>query len=318
MPKIITIGELLIDFISLDADCGLAESSGFKKAAGGAPANLACGIARLGEDVGFIGKVGEDQFGHFLSSVVKNENVDISHLLFDKESMTTLSFVARKSDGARDCIFYRKNGADVMLNPEELNESYFNNCEIFAFGSNSLTANPSRDATIKGIEIAKGKNALIAYDPNLRLSLWADETKAREEIINCFKYADIVKISDEEMEFITGFNSFEQTAEYVHSFGCKLVLISCGKDGCYISNKDKLIYIEPKKVTAIDSTGAGDAFFASFIYHLTKLLQTTTLDEIIKDDTKLTMLGTISNVAGALATTKIGAINGLPRLEDLR
>ena len=169
MPKALCIGELLIDFVSTTPDVTLAEAPGFVKAPGGAPANVAVGLAKLGVDAGFIGKVGADPFGDFLTETLQQNNVDTTYLIAGETSRTTLAFVATRSDGMKDITFYRHPGADIQLSPNEIDADYIHSAELFHYGSVSLSHSPTREATLKAIQCAKSAGAFISYDPNLRV-----------------------------------------------------------------------------------------------------------------------------------------------------
>jgi fructokinase len=317
MPQLISIGELLIDFVSFERDVSLLDSSGFTKAPGGAPANVAAGFARLGGTAGFIGKVGEDPFGYYLKAVLDAIPVDTSALVFDKEARTTLSFVANHSSGIRDCVFYRNPGADMLLSPEEISEAYIEQAQIFHYGSISFNSPLSKQATLRALEYAKRHRLLISYDPNLRMSLWDNEALAREEINAGFQYADLVKISEEEMEFITGSHTLEACAAYILHKGPRLVLISRGKDGCYYSDGKTSGAISGIKVNAIETTGAGDAFMAAVLYQLSQKIKAG-LEASLQVDAELLAILQFANAAGALATTRVGAIPALPTTAEVK
>lgn len=172
MKKVICLGELLIDLISCRKDVSLADSRGFEKAPGGAPANVAVGLVKLGVKTGFIGKVGDETFGHYLKRTLRRNKVDTTHLILDKKTRTTLAFVSRFSNGQNEFTFFRHPGADMMLKPAEIKEDYFKGARIFHFGSISLIHEPGRSATLKALQLAKKHRLIISYDPNLRLSLW--------------------------------------------------------------------------------------------------------------------------------------------------
>src|SRR5450756_579560 len=305
---VICLGELLIDFVSLDRDVSLVDSSGFKKAPGGAPANVAAGVSRLGLKAGFIGKVGNDPFGSYLRNVLDNIQVDTKYLIADPDARTTLSFVAQKSDGVRDCMFYRNPGADMLLRPEELDDGYFEGAAFFHFGSISLGAEPVKSATLRAIEIAKEKGLLISYDPNLRMSLWPDEETARREINAGFLFADVVKISDEEFGFILGCETPESCAEAILAMGPKLVVVTLGPKGCFYSDGNHTGYLPTyDDVTVVETTGAGDAFVASTLAGIITRLKEGDPDALRADESFVRIL-TFANAAGSLATTKLGAI----------
>ncbi len=313
---VICLGELLIDFVSVDRDVSLIDSSGFKKAPGGAPANVAAGVARMGYKAGFIGKVGEDPFGYYLKKVLNDIRVDTSYLIFDKYARTTLSFVAQKSDGVRDCMFYRNPGADMLLEPEELAEEYFQNAKIFHFGSISLGSEKSKRATLKALEYAQKYNLLISYDPNLRLSLWDDFEAAKKEINLGFEYAHVVKISAEEYEFITGCKTVEECAGYILKKGPGLVIVTLGEDGCYYSDGKNSGYSKGFAVKVLETTGAGDAFVAGVLTNLLKRLPKG-ISKALEIDPELIEALVFANGAGALATTKMGAIPSLPATPEV-
>jgi fructokinase len=310
---VICLGELLIDFVSTSKDVSLKESIGFLKAPGGAPANVAAGIVKLGGTAGFIGKVGCDPFGFYLKSVLQELKVDTSYLAFDEETRTTLSFVAQNPDGDRDCIFYRHPGADMRLTPEEIVEKYFCNASIFHYGSISLGSESSKAATLRALEYARAPTLLISYDPNLRMDLWRDPEHAYKEINEGFGYADFVKISEEEYKFITRCQDVEECGRYILDLGAKLVVVTLGKDGCYYTNGQSSGYVAGYSAHVVDTTGAGDAFVAAMLHNFVKRMKAgaSNLDQGL-----LQMLQ-FANAAGSLATTRIGAIPSLPTIEEV-
>jgi len=314
MPDVICLGELLIDFISTNQDVSLIDSAGFSKAPGGAPANVAAGISKLGFNAGFIGKIGDDPFGYYLKKVLDELHIDTKYLMIDRQYRTTLSFVALKADGLRDCMFYRNPGADMMLCEEEISQDYIANSKIFHFGSISLSCEPVKTATLKAIACARANNVIVSYDPNLRMGLWANEEEAKHEINDGFKLADIVKISEEEYGFITGCSSNEECAAYIIEQGAKFVVISLGKDGCFYSNGIDEGYISGYPVKTIETTGAGDAFVAALLAGLLGVIGKDTLFDV---DAEMIEILHIANAAGALATTRIGAIPSLPTRDEV-
>lgn len=310
MPKALCIGELLIDFVSTTPDVTLADAPGFVKAPGGAPANVAVGLAKLGIDAGFIGKVGADPFGDFLTETLQQNNVDTTYLIAGKASRTTLAFVATRSDGMKDITFYRHPGADIQLSPNEVDTDYIRSAEMFHYGSVSLSHSPTRDATLKAIQAAKAAGAFISYDPNLRLMLWDIEEEAKHWIWEVMPYADVVKISEEEWEFITGDVEFKNGIERILSLGVKLLVITLGERGCYYTNGVVEGSIDGIDVNVVDTLGAGDAFVAAM---LSQLIQHTDLKTLKKE--QLNYIMQYANTAGALATQKIGVIPSLPTQE---
>jgi len=203
MSKIICLGEVLIDMFSTEVGVTLEKAPGFLPVSGGAPANVAIGLTRLGVDSALISKVGDDPFGRFLRDVLIGNRVDISQLKVDEGLRTTLAFISIRKDGERDFCFYRNPGADMMLTAEEISEEFIKSARIFHYGSISMISDPSYSATLKAIKYARKYGLLISYDPNLRLSLWNSEDQARQRIIEGLNNSDLVKLNDEELEFIT-------------------------------------------------------------------------------------------------------------------
>lgn len=309
MPDIICLGEILIDFVSLRKGLPLWLAPGFFKAAGGAPANVSAGLGKLGVKVGFIGKVGADPFGLFLKRTLEHCNVDTRYLLISPQYRTTLAFVSLTKDGERDFVFFRNPGADMMLEPGEVAEDYIKMAKIFHFGSISLINEPYRSATLKALDIAQKNKLLISYDPNLRLSLWESEEKAREGINLGIEYANIIKLSEEELEFLIGKHPQKGCEELLNK-GKKMIAITFGERGCYYCTEKGSGYVKGFKVNVVDTTGAGDGFVAGMLY---KVLE-------FGDDfsQKGEEIFRFANAVGAFTCTKRGAIRGLPTLRQVR
>ena len=301
------MGELLIDFVSTTPDVTLAAAPGFVKAPGGAPANVAVGLAKLNVETGFIGKVGADAFGDFLRETLQHHNVDTTSLLADPAARTTLAFVATRSDGMKDITFYRHPGADIRLSPDEIDAAYLTDAELFHYGSVSLSHSPSREATLHAIRTAKAGGARLSYDPNLRLMLWDDADTAKHWIWEAMPYADIVKISEEEWEFVTGDPALASGTARILDLGAKLLVVTLGDRGCYYTNGHAEGYVDGFAAAVVDTLGAGDAFVSAMLSKLMPYpdlaaLRTAELDAILR----------YANAAGALATQQIGVIPALP------
>ena len=312
MPKALCIGELLIDFVSTTPDVTLAEAPGFVKAPGGAPANVAVGLAKLGIDAGFIGKVGADAFGDFLREVLQENSVDTTYLIAGEASRTTLAFVATRSDGMKDITFYRHPGADIQLSPDEIDTGYVQSAELFHYGSVSLSHSPSREATLQAIQSAKASGAMLSYDPNLRLMLWDNPNDAKHWIWEVMPYADVVKISEEEWEFVTGDVELANGIERILGLGAKLLVVTLGERGCYYTNGTADGYVNGFAVDVLDTLGAGDAFVAAMLMQLMKHEDIRALDA-----PRLDAIMRYANAAGALATQKIGVIPALPTPSEI-
>ena len=312
MPKALCIGELLIDFVSTTPDVTLAEAPGFVKAPGGAPANVAVGLAKLGIDTGFIGKVGADAFGDFLTETLQQNSVDTTCLIAGEASRTTLAFVATRSDGMKDITFYRHPGADIQLSPDEVDADYIRAAEIFHYGSVSLSHSPSREATLKAIHCAKAAGAFVSYDPNLRLMLWDDAGDAKHWSWEVMQYADVVKISEEEWEFVTGDVALGPGIKRILGLGVALLVVTLGERGCYYTNSTAEGYVDGYAVDVVDTLGAGDAFVAAM---LSQLIQHENIQSL--DTARLHAIMRYANAAGALATRKVGVIPALPTPSEI-
>lgn len=233
---ITVFGEILIDFTSqrLNEDGQML----YARNPGGAPANVAVASSRLGAHTAFIGKAGEDMHGEFLRSVLQKENVDTRGMLLDKKYFTTLAFVEVNESGERTFSFARKPGADTQIQKEELDVDILDQTNIFHIGSLSLTDQPARDTTFYAVKRAKNKGSIISYDPNYRSSLWENEEIAKEHMRSLLPYVDIMKISDEETELLSGYENVIEAAEELYRQGVKIVAITLGRNGTYIYNKD--------------------------------------------------------------------------------
>lgn len=312
--RVLCLGELLIDFICSDINQGLIKGVNFVKKAGGAPANVTAALAKLGGKAYFAGKVGNDNFGEFLKQTLYEVGVDTSMLVMDKNSNTTLSFVSLNENGERDFIFNR--GADELFAWDDLDSENLKTFNIIHFGSaTALLGGPSKDTYLKVMKIASERQNFISFDPNYRVDLWKNRL---DEFItvskSCIKYADFVKVSDEEIEIITGKKKLEDGVKEFHKLGAKLVAVTLGKEGTLISNGENVSIISSIKVKSIDSTGAGDAFVGAFLY---KISQEDNPKMLINNFEKVKEIVSFSNKVGAMACTKLGAIDSLPTLKEI-
>jgi fructokinase len=312
--KVLCLGELLIDFICSDVNKGLTKGVNFVKKAGGAPANVTAALTKLGGKAYFAGKVGNDNFGEFLKGTLEQVGVDTSMLVMDNNSNTTLAFVSLNEDGERDFIFNR--GADELFTWEDLQSEKLETFNIIHFGSaTALLGGPSKDTYLKVMELANEKQNFISFDPNYRVDLWKGRL---DEFItvsrDCIKYADFVKVSDEEIEIISGKKDLQEGVKEFHKLGAKLVAVTLGKEGTLISNGENVSIISSIKIKSIDSTGAGDAFVGAFLY---KISNEENPKMLISNFEKVKEIVSFSNKVGALACTKLGAIDALPTLEEI-
>ena len=306
MAEIVCTGEMLIDFVPTVTGVGLDGADTFRKAAGGAPANVAVGIARLGVSSAFMGKVGEDGFGHFLADTLAQAGVDIGPLLFAPGAPTSLAFVSLAPDGDRQFLFYRQTAADTLFKPDEVDEAAIRNCKILHYGSISLIAEPSRSATLHAIERARHYGVRRSYDPNLRLALWPDAETARDGLLLGLRHAEIMKIGAEEVEFLTGEADLARGVRALWHDDLLLVAVTTGKNGCIWFTREASGTVPGYIVAAVDTTGAGDAFTAGLLAEWARspdpLADRATIDRICR----------VANAAGAVTTTSRGAIPSLP------
>ncbi|KAH8483221.1 hypothetical protein H0E87_027845 [Populus deltoides] len=269
---VVCFGEMLIDFVPTISGLSLADAPAFKKAPGGAPANVAVGIARLGGSSAFIGKVGEDEFGYMLAEILKENNVNSEGMRFDPGARTALAFVTLRSDGEREFMFYRNPSADMLLQEAELDLDLIRKAKIFHYGSISLITEPCKSAHIAAAKAAKDAGVVLSYDPNLRLPLWPSAESAREGILSIWDTADIIKISEEEISFLTkGEDPYDDAVvrKLCHP-NHKLLLVTEGPEGCRYYTKEFNGRVKGLKVDAVDTTGAGDAFVAGILSQLAK------------------------------------------------
>ncbi|CAL9770681.1 unnamed protein product [Musa acuminata subsp. burmannicoides] len=304
---IASFGEMLIDFVPTVSGVSLAEAPGFIKAPGGAPANVAIAVARLGGRAAFVGKLGDDEFGRMLAGILRDNGVDDGGVLFDTGARTALAFVTLRTDGEREFMFYRNPSADMLLTEAELDLDVIKSAAVFHYGSISLITEPCRSAHLKAMEVARQAGALLSNDPNLRLPLWPSPESAREQIMSIWDQADIIKVSDVELEFLTGQESVEDDVVLtLWRPEFKLLLVTLGEKGCKYYTKDFRGSLDGFAVNTVDTTGAGDAFVGAM---LRKIVDDQT---VLQEEEKLREVLRFANACGAITTTKKGAIPALP------
>jgi fructokinase len=315
MPDVICMGELLAEFVATQEDVSLVDAPGFVKAPGGAPANVAVALQRLGLPAGFVGKVGDDPFGLFLRRALEVEGVDTSCLLTDPQVRTTAVFVAVWEDGRKDLCFYRNPGADMMLRPEEIDPSMFENARCFHYGSISFIDEPCASAQRKALEIARQNGLMITYDPNYRPTLWPSVERAKAVIQDGFRYCHLAKISQEEWEVATGERDLQKGIHAVLEQGVELLVISRGSQGSLVTNGDYAIEMPAYDIDVVETTGAGDGFMAAMI---TRLLpereKVGSLAQVDRETVRQALR--FANAVGALTCTRMGAIPALPTLRE--
>jgi fructokinase len=313
MRNVYTIGELLIDFFPSETGVALKEVTGFTKQPGGAPANVAVTVSRLGGKASFIGKVGQDAFGEYLTDVLKENEVDTSHLYTTTEANTALAFVSLQDNGEREFSFYRHPSADMLLDKEEVKGIDFPADAILHFCSVDLIEAPVKYAHIAVLEKVKAAGGTIVFDPNVRLNLWPDAEKLKQTIQDFIPYADGLKVSDDELAFITGKESEAEGIATLLQNELELLILTKGGAGAELYFKDEKISVSGKRVVTVDTTGAGDSFIGAFLYQLAQVekIADCTLDEIRR-------MGEFANRVAALVTTKHGGISAIPTLQEVQ
>ena len=309
MIDVVALGELLIDFACLNTD-----SEGYPTMAahpGGAPANFLAALTKYGFGTALLGKVGTDTFGNLLLGTLKNAGIETKGLVQTDDVFTTLAFVTFDEHGDRAFAFSRKPGADTCISYEELDLSLIDEAKVFHFGTLSLTDEPARTATQKAVAYAKSKGKLITYDPNLRKPLWKSMEVCKEQLLWGLAQADVVKISDEEVEFLFDCTPEAGADKLLDEFGVSLAMVTLGPNGAYLKNKNGSTYVKCPKVNPIDTTGAGDIFGGSAVSRLLKL-DAKPADLTVE---QMYAVGSFASAAASLSTEASGGIPSIPNEE---
>ena len=309
MYDIVALGEYLIDFTPLPKHC-------FQANPGGAPVNLLTMASRLGNKVGFIGKVGQDHFGDYLKANLEHYRIDTGGLARSTTTPTTLAFVQLNEQGDRAFQFYRNPGADTQLTPEEVSEPLLSSCRLFHFGSLSLTHSPAKEATETALLRVKNLGVPVSYDPNYRPLLWQHlpEAEVRKRLLWGATQADIMKLSSEEMRWLFPAVSLQQALLKLHCLGPRLIFLTFGSEGSLVSTKDKILYQPTYDTPILDTTGAGDAFFGCA---LSCLLKDEAHWKKPTSDFLIDILDS-ANAAGALCCSHYGAMPAMPTAEEIQ
>ncbi|MEX2501819.1 MAG: PfkB family carbohydrate kinase [Trueperaceae bacterium] len=311
MSDLLALGELLIDFVPDRSGVTLGEAERFVKAAGGAPANVAVGASRLGLSSGFVGKVGDDPFGRWLAEVLARDGVDVRQLCFDDAARTALAFVSLTASGERDFSFFRHPSADMRHRADEIDLDAVAAAKILHHGSISLIQEPARSATLAAIDAARAAGATVSYDPNLRLPLWPDADAARAGIRSVWDLAHLIKISEDELQFLTGASDDDAARSLWHD-DLRLLVVTHGADGARWYTRASERTVAGFGVSVVDTTGAGDAFVAAL------LTRWADAPDLADDADRLTDAVREANAYAALTTTHRGAIPALPTREAWR
>ena len=309
MIDVVALGELLMDFAAKSTD-----ANGYPTMAanpGGAPGNFLAALNAYGKKTAFLGKVGNDAFGHLLLGTLEEAGIETRGIVVDDSVFTTLAFVTFDENGDRSFSFARKPGADTQLTWEEIDKSLIDDARVFHFGTLSLTDEPVRTATRKAVTYAKEHGKLITCDPNLRLPLWHNEEAAKEQMLWSLHQADVVKISDNEVEFLWNCTPEEGAEKLLSEFGVSLAMVTLGPDGCLLKTKNASFRAACPKVHPIDTTGAGDIFGGSAVSRLLELEKP--IDALTEAD--LAYIGRFAATAASLSTEASGGIPSIPKKE---
>ncbi len=309
----VSFGELLIDFVALERDVSVGYARRFEKVPGGAPANVAVGLAKLDIATAFITQLGDDPFGHYLHDVLQENGVNTSGIRFSQEARTALAFASIDADGERSFAFYRHPSADMLMTADALDENLLKQVSIFHFGSITLIDDPVRSTTMTAIDIARRHNSLISYDPNLRMALWPSAQAAREGMLAGLREANIVKMNEEELAFLTGVDTLPddndkvEAAQALWHDALHLLIITRGPVGAMAVTPHGHWMAAGYSVQVEDTIGAGDGFMAG-------LLAGILAHSPVSYDSADTVLPLLkqANAVGALTASKRGAIPALP------
>ena len=316
MSKVIAIGEALIDFIPTVKGQELKNVESFTRVPGGAPLNVVSAVCKLGGDGIMLTKLGQDAFGDIIIDTVKPLGVDISRILRTSKANTALAFVSLKENGERDFSFYRNPSADMLLAEEEIVEDDFKPGDILHFCSVSLIDAPIKDAHRKAIEFAKNNNCIVSFDPNIRLPLWESPEKCREAILEFLPLANIVKVSDEELEFITGIKDEKEALNSLFVGSVNVVIYTKGVNGAEFITSNNKYFAPSYKVEVEDTTGAGDSFIGAILYKISS--QNITLTDLVSlDKNTVENILDFANRTAAITVSRKGAIGALPTFEEV-
>jgi fructokinase len=306
-PEVLCLGELLIDLVPEPSGSPLDRARTLRISPGGAPANVAVALTRLGAAAGFIGKVGDDPLGRLLKKTLAANQVDLSCFQLSRQSLTRVALVTNDLNEQQRFLFY--GNADVQLGLRDIRESYIRRAKFFHFGSISLIQEPSRSATLAAIRFARKHGLMISFDPNLRPPLWPSLKVARSTILGSIEHCDILKVNESEWDFLFPGRRFEDSFSLLKKQGVRLAAMTRDAKGSMLATGDVCVAASTQRVKVADTTGAGDGFVAGLLYQLTKRQADGSFKQA-----ELEGLATFANAVGTLTCTKPGAIPAFPSL----
>jgi len=321
MVDVLCLGEILVDWVCTTAGNELDRAQIFTKAAGGAPANTAVGLARQGVSTGFVGRVSDDAFGLWLKSVLETDGIDTSNTVVDPEAQTRMAYVVTTITGDRKLAEFSKiSCADARLHPDDLKSELFAKASVLHFGSISLIANPAAAATKRAVELARKHNLLVSYDPNVRIGLWPTPDDCKNTILNTMSWADIVKINEDELFFLTGSRDLQAAEQLRQKNDLPLLIITLDSRGAYICTKEGDKTVPGFQVQLVEATGAGDGFNSGVIGGLLPIIKPAADRRKALESLELNKLVEIirrANAIGAITCTRPGAIPALPNTDEI-
>jgi fructokinase len=318
MYDVLSIGEMIVDFMPQETGVGLDKVPGFAKAAGGAPANVAVGVAKLGGRAAFLGKFGADPFGDYLIDTLTEHGVDTTGCVRTKAAKTGLAFVAIDGAGDRHFHFYRDPSADMLLEEADIREDLIKNACVVHIGSVTQVLPEAFAATVKAQQIAREHGVITSFDVNFRLGIWRGrEEEGKAKIRETAARTDILKVSIEEMEFLTGTRDLERGAAQLLALGPKIVFVTLAEKGVFYKTHELQAKVMPYQVKAVDATGAGDGFVAGFLRQLVDRVQGRSLDDSLSTPEEIEEMARYANAVGALTVTRLGAIPALPTKREV-
>jgi fructokinase len=313
---VISIGEALVDFLPERPGRRVAEVEKWTRCSGGSPANVAVGVARLGARSALIGVVGADEFGDYLKTSLASEGVDVSHLRQTEEGKTGLVFVSLTETGERTFSFHRTRAAEQFLDEREIDASFLGRTRAIHCGTNSLLWDKAQTAMLRMLRLAKNSGRIVCCDPNLRLRLWPEPDVLRNVIGQILPLCSVVKLSEEEIEFVVGTRDVDEALTTLNNGGVPLPVVTLGSQGAAFLWQGRIVRVPAPSVPVVDTTGAGDGFTAGFLYGLTRLFPGH--DALMQAGVgELRELATFACQVGSNVVQHLGAVTGLPRLEEL-
>ncbi|MBL0389342.1 carbohydrate kinase [Tumebacillus sp. ITR2] len=318
MFDVLAIGEMLIDFTPSARGVGLAEVPAFEKKPGGAPANVAVGVAKLGGHAAFLGKFGQDPFGDFLIGTLEQYGVDTVGCVRTTEAKTGLAFIAVADNGEHEFHFYRDPSADMLLSEDDIREEWIQNSRIVHVGSVTQVLPEATRATRKALELARKHGVITSFDVNFRLGIWRGrEEEGKRKIFDTIALTDVLKVSESEMTFLTGTEDVEQGAQMLLDLGPKIVFVTLGERGVYYITPKHRRRVPTFRVTPVDVTGAGDGFVAGFLRQLADRIQGRGIDYSLAMHEEIEEMTRYGAAVGALTVSQMGAIPALPTKEEV-